>query len=213
MYGALRIFRRWYWLTALILQIACLALTEPLVGAWLRETFFWHNPMWYLGIGLWAVNLAWTFGVAPYLDSADRDSAVWSGEPRRRLAVLRQIVWAPAGLIVLSIVLLLVAFPLLQQRLQGRWVWGLSPWMVLFIPGLGLSIWYARRMGRLLERRLRLTVRRSRQCFHCGYSLVGIAARRCPECGQATALTRPGRVAQPQVPSCEPFGRVSLEGD
>ncbi len=196
MNGALRIFRRWYWLIAALLQLACLALTEPLVGAWLRETFFWHKPIWYLGIGLWTVNLAWTFGLAPWLDSGDRQSSLWHDEPRRHLKLLRQIVWVPTALIVLSIVLLLAVFPYLHQQARGRWIWALSPWMVLFLPLLGLSIWYARRMGRLLERRLRRTIRRGRQCFHCGYSLVGIPSRRCPECGSTATIAREGRLAR-----------------
>jgi hypothetical protein len=189
--NALLLFKRWYWLAAGILQLLCIALTPALVAAWLRETFPWHSPVWHVGVWLWLGNIAWTFGVAPYLDADDAQSAVWTHDPRRHLTVLRQIVWIPAALVILSILLLLLIFPYIQQSATGRWVWGLSPWMMLFVPILVGSIWYARRLGDLVEARLRRTIDRRCQCFGCGYSLLGIASARCPECGQETPQAVP----------------------
>ncbi|MFG0252577.1 MAG: hypothetical protein ACF8NJ_06875 [Phycisphaerales bacterium JB038] len=188
---ALLLLRRWYWLVASLLQLLCIALAPALIAAWFRETFPWHSPIWHLGVWLWIANIAWTFGVAPYLDSHDDQSPVWPQDPHRHLAVLRQIVWIPAALTCLSILLLLLIFPYIQQHETGRWVWGLSPWMVLLLPLQIGSIWYARRLGDRLETRLRRTVDRRCQCFYCGYSLLGIASARCPECGGTTPQAVP----------------------
>lgn len=178
-----RVPHRWYWIVAASLVMVCTLMSPVLLHRWFTCVRPWTSLAWWVGMVFWSGNLVWTFGVVPYLDSGDTSCSCGASTPQSRLQILRQMLWAPAVVLSLCIVLLTAIFPYVMYSETGRWVWGLRPWMSLFIPVTWIAMVYARSMGRVVEQRYRSTAEARGECFVCGYSQMGIDSDRCPECG------------------------------